>query len=87
MTLDHETASLLPEALRSLEAGFSHLPEFSQAIDLDAMHDVLLEVAERMRGNYPYHHPLYVGQMLKPPHPLARAAYALALWINPNNPH
>jgi glutamate/tyrosine decarboxylase-like PLP-dependent enzyme len=23
--------------------------------------------------------------MLKPPHPLARAAYALAMWINPNN--
>jgi tyrosine decarboxylase/aspartate 1-decarboxylase len=85
MTLDHETASLLPEALRSLEAGFSHLPEFSQAIDLASMRDVLLEVAERMRENYPYHHPLYVGQMLKPPHPLARAAYALALWINPNN--
>ncbi|MBI1968136.1 MAG: aspartate aminotransferase family protein, partial [Gemmatimonadetes bacterium] len=25
------------------------------------------------------------GQMLKPPHPVARLAYALALWINPNN--
>ena len=23
--------------------------------------------------------------MLKPPHPIARAAYALAIWINPNN--
>jgi tyrosine decarboxylase/aspartate 1-decarboxylase len=28
---------------------------------------------------------LYAGQMLKPPHPIARAAYALATWINPNN--
>jgi hypothetical protein len=23
--------------------------------------------------------------MLKPPHPIARTAYALAMWINPNN--
>src|SRR5260370_20207692 len=23
--------------------------------------------------------------MVKPPHPLARLAYALAMWINPNN--
>jgi glutamate/tyrosine decarboxylase-like PLP-dependent enzyme len=42
-------------------------------------------VATRLHENYPYFHPLYVGQMLKPPHPLARAAYALATWINPNN--
>ncbi len=38
-----------------------------------------------MGDNYPYFHPLYAGQMLKPPHPLARAAYALAMIINPNN--
>src|SRR5262249_38729065 len=38
-----------------------------------------------MGDNYPYFHPLYAGQMLKPPHPIARAAYALATWINPNN--
>jgi len=28
---------------------------------------------------------MYAGQMLKPPHPVARAAYALAMTINPNN--
>jgi tyrosine decarboxylase/aspartate 1-decarboxylase len=46
---------------------------------------VLTQVAQRMADNYPYFHPLYAGQMLKPPHPLARAAYALAMYINPNN--
>ena len=46
---------------------------------------VMSQVAERMADNYPYFHPLYAGQMLKPPHPLARAAYALAMDINPNN--
>ena len=46
---------------------------------------MLEEVAERLQDNYPYFHPLYAGQMLKPPHPVARLAYALAMWINPNN--
>ena len=52
---------------------------------LTGIDTVLLEAAERLRDNYPYFHPLYAGQMLKPPHPVARAAYALATWINPNN--
>src|SRR5690242_21205675 len=45
----------------------------------------LAQTAERLHNNYPYFHPLYAGQMLKPPHPVARMAYALAMWINPNN--
>ena len=36
-------------------------------------------------GNYPFGHPRYAGQMLKPPHPVALAAYAAAARINPNN--
>ena len=50
--------------------------------NLDA---VLQEVAERLKDNYPYGDPLYAGQMLKPPHPVARLAYEMALKINPNN--
>ncbi len=46
---------------------------------------VLQQVAERMGDNYPYFHPMYAGQMLKPPHPVARAAYAMAMAVNPNN--
>jgi hypothetical protein len=46
---------------------------------------VLEATAHRLADNYPYFHPLYAGQMLKPPHPVARAAYALAMTINPNN--
>jgi glutamate/tyrosine decarboxylase-like PLP-dependent enzyme len=38
-----------------------------------------------MQNNYPYFHPLYAGQMLKPPHPIARTAYALTMYLNPNN--
>ena len=46
---------------------------------------MLKEVAERLKDNYPYGDPLYAGQMLKPPHDIARRAYELALPINPNN--
>jgi tyrosine decarboxylase / aspartate 1-decarboxylase len=52
---------------------------------LKALEDVLTEVAERLKDNYPYGDPLYAGQMLKPPHEVARRAYEMALPINPNN--
>jgi len=83
-----ETNSLdaLREALRHLDAGFADLPPFESSDPaLNGVPAVLREVAEKLRDNYPYFHPLYAGQMLKPPHPVARAAYALATWINPNN--
>jgi glutamate/tyrosine decarboxylase-like PLP-dependent enzyme len=43
------------------------------------------EFSERMGRNYPFHHPRYAGQMLKPPHPVAIAAYTAALHVNANN--
>jgi tyrosine decarboxylase/aspartate 1-decarboxylase len=72
----------LEKALRCLSSGFD-LPTFSPAPV--AIESVLLEAAQRLQDNFPYFHPLYAGQMLKPPHPAARIAYALALWLNPNN--
>lgn len=85
MTLETKSLNLLYEALDRLEEGFSDLPGFETDLDMDGLRTVLLEIAEKMRDNYPYHHPLYAGQMLKPPHSVARLAYMLAMWINPNN--
>lgn len=76
---------LLRGALETLEAGSAGLPEFTPQFDVDAVAEVLNSVAERMQDNFPYFHPQYAGQMLKPPHPVARLAYALSLWVNPNN--
>src|SRR6266567_1129569 len=73
---------VLGKALQCLGAGFD-LPPFEP--DAAGIERVLLEAAQRLQDNLPYFHPLYAGQMLKPPHPVARLAYALALWINPNN--
>ena len=83
---DKDTLELLGEALERMEQGFSSLPAFEAPhVDLAAIRQVLLEVAERMHDNFPYFHPQYAGQMLKPPHPVARLAYSLAMFINPNN--
>ena len=84
MINQHEL-DILKRALDILEDGAASLPEFTPEFDPDAVAKVIGEVAERMQDNYPYYHPMYAGQMLKPPHPVARIAYALSLWINPNN--
>jgi tyrosine decarboxylase/aspartate 1-decarboxylase len=84
--LESTSLDALRDALRHLDAGFADLPDFESAQpSLDGIQSVLAEAAGKLRDNYPYFHPLYAGQMLKPPHPVARAAYALATWINPNN--
>lgn len=84
MELETHTLHLLQKALARLGAGFD-LPALSHDYPYPEMEAILDQVAERLHDNYPYFHPLYAGQMLKPPHPLARAAYMLAMWINPNN--
>lgn len=43
------------------------------------------EYATRLKDNYPFFHPRYAGQMLKPPHPAAVIGYLAAMLINPNN--
>jgi len=86
MTLD-PVPELLRHATATLEAEFAGLPDYAPepGADARAIAEVLESVAHRLGDNYPYFHPLYAGQMLKPPHPVARAAYALAMKINPNN--
>ena len=84
--LDQEGLPAFLEAIKRLDAGFSGLPALEcRAPEIERLAEVLNATAERLRDNYPYFHPLYAGQMLKPPHPVARLAYALAMWINPNN--
>jgi glutamate/tyrosine decarboxylase-like PLP-dependent enzyme len=85
MTLELKSLTVLEEALQTLESGFKNMPRFDAEVNLDRLRKVLLEVADKMRDNFPYPHPFYIGHMMKPPHPVARLAYMLALWPNPNN--
>ncbi|MEJ2604252.1 MAG: aminotransferase class V-fold PLP-dependent enzyme [Gammaproteobacteria bacterium] len=77
--------SLLAEAAAVLRDGLPEDPTAPEVAAAPEFRQVLLDAARRLQDNYPYHHPLYAGQMLKPPHPIARLAYALAMTINPNN--
>ena len=84
--LEKKTLSLLHDALETMERGYARLPAYSPpSIDEAGIARVLNDVALRLRDDYPFFHPLYAGHMQQPPHPVARLAYALALWINPNN--
>lgn len=87
--VDDGDLEMLRETLATLSAGYESLPSVAntQACDADAhaISDALQKIATLMHDNFPYAHPLYAGQMLKPPHPVARIAYQAAMWINPNN--
>jgi len=76
---------LLEQALRKLDAWRTLYGEQSETVDLEQIEPILDKLEQRLEGNYPFHHPSYAGQMLKPPHPVAWLAYALTATINPNN--
>ncbi|MEU6198442.1 aminotransferase class I/II-fold pyridoxal phosphate-dependent enzyme [Streptomyces sp. NPDC047061] len=51
----------------------------------DRFAPVFAEFTDRLKDNYPFFHPHYAGQMLKPPHPAAVVGHLTAMLINPNN--
>ena len=85
VTLDSDDLDLLRAALETLDGMFRDMPEFRPPPAEAREQAVLQEVAARLHDNYPYAHPLYAGQMMKPPHRIARLAAALTMWLNPNN--
>ena len=76
---------ILQRALNKWAEGHAHLPPVKDEADYAQIDHILQTVAVKMQDNYPYFHPLYAGQMLKPPHEVARLAYILSMWVNPNN--
>ena len=80
-----QSLTILQNALNKLSEGFADLPAVKDETDYAQIDQILQEVAVKMQDNYPYFHPLYAGQMLKPPHEIARLAYMLSMWVNPNN--
>jgi glutamate/tyrosine decarboxylase-like PLP-dependent enzyme len=84
--LDTKSLAILSQALEKLDSGFQDLPEYkARTLNVEQFAQVLGAAALRLQDNFPYFHPLYAGQMLKPPHPVARLVYSLAMYINPNN--
>ena len=60
-------------------------PDASLAVSPDVFEKAWATYTQRLMGNYPFHHPRYAGQMIKPPHPVAMLGYMAAMFINPNN--
>ena len=60
-------------------------PHQSLAVSDEDLEAALGRLQERLADNYPFGHPRYVGQMLKPPHPAAVLGYLSAMLVNPNN--
>jgi glutamate/tyrosine decarboxylase-like PLP-dependent enzyme len=81
--------NLLPESLNRLSnwqaRWHDYQPDETLTIPEAKAREVLDELIERLQDNYPFWHPSYAGQMLKPPHYIASVAYFLAQQINPNN--
>ncbi|MDX3113422.1 MULTISPECIES: pyridoxal phosphate-dependent decarboxylase family protein [Streptomyces] len=60
-------------------------PHPSLHVDDERFATVFEEFTGRLKNNYPFFHPSYAGQMLKPAHPAAVVGYLTAMLINPNN--
>lgn len=60
-------------------------PHPAQDVEPDAFRGAFDELTRRLHANYPFFHPRYAGQMLKPPHPAAVVGYVTTMLINPNN--
>lgn len=80
---------LLPRGLASLAGWQTRWSEYeidpTLSLSEERAREVLQELTSRLEENYPFFHPDYAGQMLKPPHAIATVAYFLAQQINPNN--
>ena len=79
----------LLEAKQGYDDWLATFPPFTSHPVLDvtdaAFAGPFAELVGRLRDNYPFGHPAYAAQMLKPPHPVAMVGYLAAMHINPNN--
>lgn len=87
--MDSQAQKSLKTGLRSLNEWINSYgawkPDETLQVSDEKAAKVFDQLTQRLKGNYPFEHPVYAGQMLKPPHPLSWAAYAMAMSINPNN--
>jgi glutamate/tyrosine decarboxylase-like PLP-dependent enzyme len=73
------------QGVQDWEAGYGPMSTHETlAVDPALVNEALDELIGRLHDNYPFFHPRYAGQMLKPPHPAAVAGYLAAMQINPN---
>jgi glutamate/tyrosine decarboxylase-like PLP-dependent enzyme len=88
-TRTDQLTNLIPQAtelIATWEQRFGdYAPHPANKPDPERLQAAWAAFAERMGDHYPFFHPRYAGQMLKPPHPIAVAGYLAAMLVNPNN--
>ena len=85
MELEHWLGEAVA-AVKDWQRGFGEVEEHrSLHVSDEEFATAFAELAERLTDNYPFFHPAYAGQMLKPPHPAAVVGYLATMLINPNN--
>ncbi len=81
--------AMLAQATALIEAWEERFGSFERhpATEVDPARwaDAWTAFGARMGDHYPFFHPRYAGQMLKPPHPVAVSGYLAAMLVNPNN--
>ena len=86
---DHQRGELLGAAeamVGAWEARFGGFERHPATVpDPARLEQAWAAFAARMDDHYPFFHPRYAAQMLKPPNPVAAAGYLAAMLINPNN--
>lgn len=79
----------LPRGVAAIDSWMARFgpvtPHPSLTVDDADLEAAFGRLTERLQDNYPFGHPHYVGQMLKPPHPAAVLGYVTTMLINPNN--
>ncbi|WP_404962509.1 pyridoxal phosphate-dependent decarboxylase family protein [Streptomyces sp. 147326] len=85
----HDLRDWLPRALTVAERWGGQFGPYeshdAHRVHPDAFTEAFDRLAKRMDHNYPFFHPRYAGQMVKPPHPAAVTGYLTAMLFNPNN--
>ncbi|WP_443333621.1 pyridoxal phosphate-dependent decarboxylase family protein [Streptomyces sp. CB00455] len=85
----HDLRDWLPRALGVAERWGGQFGPYethdAHRVQPEAFAEAFGRLAKRMDHNYPFFHPRYAGQMVKPPHPAAVTGYLTAMLFNPNN--
>jgi glutamate/tyrosine decarboxylase-like PLP-dependent enzyme len=83
--LGEQLRAAVAEMTGWMEAYGGFRPHPSLDVEMSALERATAELRDRLTDNYPFFHPRYIGQMLKPSHPVAVIGYVTAMLINPNN--
>ncbi|MGH3302514.1 MAG: pyridoxal phosphate-dependent decarboxylase family protein [Streptosporangiaceae bacterium] len=85
MNLDHWLGAAT-DAVADWQAAFGPYDAHQSAqVSDERFGAALAELTSRLADNYPFFHPAYAGQMMRPPHHAAVIGYLAAMLINPNN--